>query len=233
MWLDNNWLNHVNLDAFKQIRADLQRQNRAARSRVVRARKNHRASTAIRASTFSTHPSVMGAVRADIFSSDRSGDAAGTLGFQREGHVLHRHRRLRWTEGSGTDYYDGDIAHEFQHLILDEQDPNEDTWVSEGMSELAIFLNGDDPEYDALAARLPIFNSIRGRTAAWPASENYGTAFSFMLYFWDRYGDAGVQALAAEPANGLAGIQKVLDKIDPGKTGGRSGGRLADRAPVG
>jgi hypothetical protein len=37
------------------------------------------------------------------------------------------------------------------------------------------------------------------------------------LYFWDRYGDAGVQALAAEDANGLAGIQKVLDKIEPGK----------------
>ncbi len=58
---------------------------------------------------------------------------------------------------------------------------------------------------------------MRGRTAAWPDAENYGTAFSFMLYFWDRYGDAGVQALAAEPANGLAGIQNVLNQIDPGK----------------
>jgi hypothetical protein len=38
-----------------------------------------------------------------------------------------------------------------------------------------------------------------------------------MLYFWDRYGDDGVRALAAEPLNGLAGIQKVLDQIDPGK----------------
>jgi hypothetical protein len=38
-----------------------------------------------------------------------------------------------------------------------------------------------------------------------------------MLYFWDRYGDAGVQALAAEDANGLAGIQNVLNQIDPGK----------------
>jgi immune inhibitor A len=117
----------------------------------------------------------------------------------------------------GSGYYNGVIAHEFQHLILNRQDQNEDTWVSEGMSELAIFLNGDDPGADFMAAMNPDI-----QLNAWPdggvaGSENYGTAFSFMLYLWDRYGDAGVQAIAAEPANGLAGIQKVLDKIDPGK----------------
>jgi immune inhibitor A len=57
---------------------------------------------------------------------------------------------------------------------------------------------------------------------SWPdggvaGSESYGTAFSFMLYFWDRYADAGVQALAAEDANGLAGVQSTLNQIDPGK----------------
>jgi immune inhibitor A len=117
----------------------------------------------------------------------------------------------------GTGYYDGVIAHEFQHLILFGRDPNEDTWVSEGMSELAIFLNGDDPGADQVAARTPEI-----QLNAWPEggvadAKNYGTAFSFMLYFWDHYGDDGVRALAAEPLNGLAGVQKVLDKLDPGK----------------
>ncbi|MBP7686610.1 MAG: immune inhibitor A [Thermoflexales bacterium] len=121
-------------------------------------------------------------------------------------------------EAVGTAYYDGVIAHEFQHLILFGRDPNEDTWISEGMSELAIFLNGDDPEADAVAAMTPEIQLNTWPDGGVADSTNYGTAFSFMLYFWDRYGDDGVRALAAEPLNGLAGIDKVLEKIDPGKT---------------
>ncbi|HZY42360.1 MAG TPA: hypothetical protein VFF59_10220, partial [Anaerolineae bacterium] len=117
----------------------------------------------------------------------------------------------------GTGYYDGVIAHEFQHLILFGRDPNEDTWISEGMSELAIFLNGDDPGADEVAAQTPEVQLNTWPDGGVADATNYGTAFSFMLYFWDRYGDDGVRALAAEPLNGLAGIQKVLDKIDPGK----------------
>jgi immune inhibitor A len=121
-------------------------------------------------------------------------------------------------EAIGTDYYAGVIAHEFQHLIAFSHDPNEDTWISEGMSELAIFLNGDDPGVDQVAVNTP-----KVQLNTWPdggpaGAQNYGTAFSFMLYFWDRYGDDGVRALAAEPLNGLAGVEKVLTKIDPGKT---------------
>lgn len=121
-------------------------------------------------------------------------------------------------EAVGTAYYDGVIAHEFQHLILFGRDPNEDTWISEGMSELAIFLNGDDPEVDAVAAMTPEVQLNTWPDGGVADATNYGTAFSFMLYFWDRYGDDGVRALAAEPLNGLAGIDQVLEKIDPGKT---------------
>jgi immune inhibitor A len=118
----------------------------------------------------------------------------------------------------GGAYYIGVLAHEFQHLITNTHDGNEDTWIGEGMSELAIFLNGDEVDFDFVAAQDPNI-----QLNAWPdnggpaGAEYYGTAFSFMLYFWDRYGDAGVKALAAEPANGLTGMQSVLSQIDPGK----------------
>jgi len=118
----------------------------------------------------------------------------------------------------GSGYYAGVIAHEFQHLIALNHDPNEDTWISEGMSELAIFLNGDDPGADEVAAMTPEIQLNTWPDGGVADARNYGTAFSFMLYFWDRYGDDGVRALAAEPLNGLAGIEKVLEKIDPGKT---------------
>ena len=117
----------------------------------------------------------------------------------------------------GSDYYNGVIAHEFQHLILYYQDANEDTWVSEGMSELAMALNDSDSQSDLVAAQTPGV-----QLNAWPDggvadATNYGTVYSFMLYVWDRFGDAGVQALAAEDANGLAGVQAMLDVLQPGK----------------
>lgn len=117
----------------------------------------------------------------------------------------------------GSEYYNGVIAHEFQHLILYYQDANEDTWVSEGMSELAMALNNSDSQSDLVAAQTPGV-----QLNAWPDggvadATNYGTAYSFMLYVWDRFGDAGVQTLAAEDANGLAGVQAMLDTLQPGK----------------
>ena len=42
-------------------------------------------------------------------------------------------------------FYDGTLAHEFQHMIHWANDRNEDSWVNEGMSELASYLNGFDP----------------------------------------------------------------------------------------
>ncbi|MCB0240386.1 MAG: hypothetical protein KDH08_17465, partial [Anaerolineae bacterium] len=43
-----------------------------------------------------------------------------------------------------TDFYNGVLAHEFQHMIHWYQDKNETSWVNEGMSELASELNGYD-----------------------------------------------------------------------------------------
>ncbi len=42
----------------------------------------------------------------------------------------------------GSERFDGLLAHEFQHMIHWNQDPNEDSWLNEGLSELAWYLNG-------------------------------------------------------------------------------------------
>lgn len=214
MWLDNRWLNQVNQDALK------------ASTKVFSEKtfpRNHalfgledtpgidcdprihilNTSNTSAGGYFSSIDMVTHQVREDSNEKDMVYiDIEGSGG----------------PEAIGSNYYNGVIAHEFQHLILNNQDKNEDTWISEGMSELAIFLNGDDPGADGIAALNPDIQLNSWPDGGVAGSENYGTAFSFMLYFWDRYGDAGVQALAAEKANGLAGIQKVLDKIDPGKS---------------
>jgi len=41
-------------------------------------------------------------------------------------------------------FYNGVLAHEFQHMIHWYNDRNEETWLNEGFSELAMFLNGYD-----------------------------------------------------------------------------------------
>ena len=213
MWLDNNWLNRVDLEALKKSAQDFN-------DKIVP--RNH--------ALFGLEESPGIDCDPRIHILNTSGTNAGGY-FSSVDQVTRQVRKdsnekdmvYIDIEGSGgpravgSGYYDGVIAHEFQHLITNKQDANEETWIGEGMSELAIYLNGDDPEADWLAAMTPDI-----QLNAWPdggvaGAENYGTAFSFMLYFWDRYGDAGVQALAAEPANGLAGIQNTLNKIDPGK----------------
>ena len=63
--------------------------------------------------------------------------------FQREGDVLHLHRSGSRQRRERT-FYDGVLAHEFQHMIHWAHDRNEESWVNEGMSMLAAHLNGFD-----------------------------------------------------------------------------------------
>jgi immune inhibitor A len=213
MWLDNHWLNRVNHDALKQalqvfsdkiIPRDHALFGQEASPGIDCDPAIHilNTSNTDAGGYFSSVDQVTKQVRDDSNEKDMFYiDIEGVGG----------------PSAIGGSYYNGTMAHEFQHLITNKQDGNEDTWIGEGMSDLAIYLSGDDPEADWIAAATPDI-----QLNAWPdggtaGAEYYGTAFSFILYFWDRYGDAGVQALAAEPANGLSGIQNALNKIDPGK----------------
>jgi hypothetical protein len=214
MWLDNNWLNQVNLEALKRAAQTFNDQV-VPRNRALFGQEETpgidcdprihilNTSNTNAGGYFSSVDQVTQQVREDSNEKDIVYiDVENNLGL----------------EAIGTAYYNGTIAHEFQHMILSKQDANEDAWISEGMSELAMFLNGASPEVDIVAAMAPDVQLNSWPDNGGPAGpEYYGTAFSFMLYFWDRYGDAGVQALTAEDANGLAGIQNVLNQIDPGK----------------
>ena len=46
--------------------------------------------------------------------------------------------------GLNEDFTYGVLAHEFQHMIHWYRDRNEETWMNEGFSDLAMFLNGYD-----------------------------------------------------------------------------------------
>lgn len=108
--------------------------------------------------------------------------------------------------GEGT--FDGYLAHEFQHMIHWNLDSNEDLWVNEGLSELAVRLNGLSlGNAPAAFTRGPDRQLTQWDSASIP---NYGAAYLFMSYFLQRFGENATRAVVAHPANGAAGFDAVL-----------------------
>lgn len=108
----------------------------------------------------------------------------------------------------GNDYFDGVLSHEFQHMIHWYQDRNEDTWVNEGFSELATFINGYGTSNFIGAFTTNPDTQLTTWSSTTPAY--YGSSFLFMAYFLQRYGEEMTQAVVANPQNGVAGFNAVL-----------------------
>jgi hypothetical protein len=117
----------------------------------------------------------------------------------------------------GSDYFDGVLAHEFAHMIQWEMDRDEDTWVNEGLAELSSLLNG----YDVGGSDSHFLAEPDTQLTTWPDLEDsgphYGASYLFLAYFLERYGEGALLSLATEPANGIAGFDAVLARVDPGR----------------
>lgn len=105
----------------------------------------------------------------------------------------------------------GVLAHEFQHMIHWYRDSNESTWLNEGFSELAAFLNGYyGGGFDARYTRSPDLQLTDWPEVNSATLAHYGASFLFLDYFLDRFGSAATQAVVADPANGMDSIDNVL-----------------------
>jgi hypothetical protein len=110
----------------------------------------------------------------------------------------------------GSDYYNGVLMHEFQHMIHWANDRNEDTWINEGCSELAAYVGGYDPGgFDGAFLSDPDL-----QLNTWPelgsSAPHYGGSYLFMLYLYGRFGPDLIQSLVAHPADGIQGLDAVL-----------------------
>jgi len=109
----------------------------------------------------------------------------------------------------------GTLAHEFQHMIHFSRDRNEASWLNEGFSDLAMFLNGYEiGGHDFIYVEEPDI-----QLNDWPNDQSqtiahYGASFLFMTYFLDRFGEQATQALVTHPENGLESIDLVLTELD-------------------
>jgi immune inhibitor A len=107
----------------------------------------------------------------------------------------------------------GTIAHEYQHMIHWYRDRNEESWVTEGFSQLAEVLNGySTPGHDYTFAGQPDTQLTDWSSDNEENSAHYGASFLFMTYFIDRFGDSITQSLVNDLKNGMSSIDQVLEE---------------------
>ena len=115
----------------------------------------------------------------------------------------------------GEEFTYGVLAHEFQHMIHWNQDRNEETWLNEGFSELASFLNG----YGTGSFEYAFVSNPDHQLTYWPGgdadtSPYYGAAFLYTNYFLGRFGEKATQALVSNQSNGMVSVSEVLQELN-------------------
>jgi hypothetical protein len=112
----------------------------------------------------------------------------------------------------GQKYYESVLAHEFQHMVHDAVDPNEETWLNEGLSELSRLITG----YGDSGFATQFLSNPTLQLNTWGSGDNgahYGAAYLFTTYFLQRTSREAVTDLVAEKENGLTGIDLTLKKV--------------------
>ena len=111
----------------------------------------------------------------------------------------------------GADAVIDTLSHELQHMIHNSQDPNEMSFIDEGLAGLS--------EYLALGRIQDSF--IRdylydtGRSLIWwpdgsSSRPYYGSSFLFSVYLYDRFGAELIRELVRQPENGMNGLSAAL-----------------------
>ena len=157
-----------------------------------------------------------------IYAQGLGGSLAGYFSSADEHHPLaHEYSNAHETfvlnadnVALGSEFAYAVLAHEFQHMIHWFHDRNESSWVNEGFSELAVFLNGYEvgSEYSYIVN--PDLQLNDWPNIDRPTSPHYGASFLYFTYFIDRFGEQAAKAIVMEAENGLEGIDSVLEKND-------------------
>jgi immune inhibitor InhA-like protein len=112
----------------------------------------------------------------------------------------------------GHDSYNGVLAHEFYHMIQFANDSNEESWVNEGMADIAIEVNEIPGLIEGHMSSF--FSEADGNSlTAWGGEViDYGVAYAFFTYLFDHYGGPDNPKTKFKENYGLAElITKVAD----------------------
>jgi hypothetical protein len=140
--------------------------------------------------------------------------------------------------------YEQTFAHEYQHLLEYYEDPDETTWLNEGLSDYAMRITGysnprvpvTETGFDAGVQCLLGYLSVQTEANPIPFADggpenslnlwgdqgaeeilcDYGAAFTMMEYLAGRYGDELLSELHRDDANGFESLQRLLEEYDTG-----------------
>ena len=110
--------------------------------------------------------------------------------------------------------YEGIFAHEYQHLLHDDYDSDEESWINEGMADYAMVLTGYgqsvighlEDTADLPENSLVLWEDQGGLEVL----ADYGNAFLFQYYLMEKFGDPFIQALFHNPLNSISGVNDTL-----------------------
>jgi len=106
------------------------------------------------------------------------------------------------------------LAHEFQHMLHWDADPDEAKWLDEGASEYAELACGYK---DTTAAEMASFLSLAANTdlTEWEdQSWDFDQAFLWMTFFVQSYGESALRLLIADRDNGIQSVNNTLEALD-------------------
>lgn len=127
-----------------------------------------------------------------------------------------------WQYGVGPDAdypneVEGTFAHELEHLIMNDHDADELSWIDEGLADLAIYLNGYGHPQDHVVYFLAFH---RNSLTQWTSGlEDYGASYLFQLYLLENFGAPGsggwewdntwTRAMVENDLDGIAGVEDM------------------------
>lgn len=116
-------------------------------------------------------------------------------------------------DGSRPYLYEGTFAHEYQHLLHDDYDSDEENFVNEGLSMFAEFLTGyivGNDAYSTFEALPENSLNIWGDQGGREIVADYGMVFLYQMYLYENFGPEFIQAEFHNPDNGITGINSTL-----------------------
>jgi immune inhibitor A len=135
--------------------------------------------------------------------------------YPRQVHPHSNQREMIYMDGSrlrpGSEAYLGVLAHELQHAVHWNLDSGEDTWINEGMSEVAKGVAGYRASFISAFLQNP-----DTQLDYWPdnltsSAPNYGAATLFITYLAQHYGGyERLKELVQHPADSINGVEAYL-----------------------
>jgi len=124
-------------------------------------------------------------------------------------------------DGSRPYLYESVFAHEYQHLLHDDYDGDEESWINEGLSMFSEYLTGyvvNEDNYSTFQAMpensLVVWEDQGGREVV----ADYGMVFLFQMYMFEKFGQEFIQYEFHNQDNSITGVNSTLAAFGIQKT---------------